>query len=239
MRLKAHIPVLLLFLATPLFLATSLKGQWREVQLDEGDMAVDLAEALTFKKYPTYPQYVEMMHHFAENYPEICRLDTFGTSSQGRLLLALKISDNVEQDEAEASFMYSSSMHGNELVGYPLMLRLIDYLLSGYGVDPEVDRLVDGLEIWINPLANPDGTYYPDNDLSVAGSIRETAEGVDMNREFPDPVAGEAVNDTSGRAQETRAMMALLQEHRFTMSANIHSGEEVVNYPWDHQETVH
>ncbi|MCP4310196.1 MAG: hypothetical protein GY790_02950, partial [Bacteroidetes bacterium] len=47
------------------------------------------------------------------------------------------------------------------------------------------------------------------------------------------------VNDTSGRAQETRAMMALLQEHRFTMSANIHSGEEVVNYPWDHQETVH
>jgi hypothetical protein len=28
-------------------------------------------------------------------------------------------------------------------------------------------------------------------------------------------------------------MMAFLREHRFTMSANIHSGSEVVNYPWD------
>lgn len=207
--------------------------------LDEGDMAADLSEALTFTKYPTYPQYLEMMQHFAENYPGICRVDTFGTSVEGRLLLAMKISDNVSTDEAEAAFLYTSSMHGNELVGYPMMLRLISYLLTGYGEDAEVDRLVDGLEIWINPLANPDGTYFPDNDFSVAQSIRGTADSTDMNREFPDVLAGEAVNDTSGRVMETKAMMAFLQEHRFTMSANIHSGAEVVNYPWDHTYDLH
>ena len=47
------------------------------------------------------------------------------------------------------------------------------------------------------------------------------------------------MNDTSGRAQETKAMMAFLQEHSFTMSANIHSGAEVVNYPWDHTYSLH
>jgi zinc carboxypeptidase/type IX secretion system substrate protein len=231
--LKALIAVLLIFLAS------SLGGQWEEVQLNDGDMAADLAEALTFTKYPTYPQYLEILLHFAESYPEICRVDTFGTSVEGRLLLAVKISDHVHQNEDEASFLYTSSMHGDELVGYPMMLRLISYLLSGYGEDTEVDLLVNNLEIWINPLANPDGTYYPDNDLSVAASVRETSDGTDMNREFPDILAGGAVNDTSGRARETRAMMAFLQERRFTMSANIHSGEEVVNYPWDHTYSLH
>lgn len=233
MRLKAHIPAILIFLS----LAAS--GQWQEVQLDDGDMAFDLAEALSFQKYPTYPQYVEMLEYFASSYPEICRLDTFGTTPQGRLLLAVKISDNPEADEAEASFFYTSSMHGNELAGYPMMLRLIGHLLLSYGTDSEITRLVDDLAIWINPLANPDGTYYPDNDLSVAGSVRTTANGTDINREFPDMLAGEAVNDTAGRAMETKAMMAFLQEHRFAMSANIHSGAEVVNYPWDHTYSLH
>ncbi len=233
MRQKTHILVLLLFLVS------SLHGQWREVQLDDGDMASDLAEALTFHKYPTYPQYVEMLQHFARTFPGICRVDTIGTTSQGRLLLAVKISDHVELEEAEAAFLYTSSIHGNELVGYPMMLRLIQTLLTGYGNDNEVTRLVDNLAIWINPLANPDGTYFPDDDLSVARSIRETSGMTDMNREFPDPAAGEMINDTSGRARETKAMMAFLQQHRFTMSANIHSGAEVVNYPWDHTDTLH
>lgn len=233
MRWKIHILVLLFFLAS------SLQAQWRDTHIDDGDMAADLAEALTFQKYPTYPQYVEMMQYFAQNYPEICRLDTFGVSSQGRLLLAMKISDSVEKEEAEAKFFYTSSMHGDELLGFPLMLRLISFLLTGYGEDDEVNQVVDGLAIWINPLANPDGTYYPDNDLSVVQARRETADGTDMNREFPDPLAGEMVNDTAGRALETKAMMAFLQEQHFTMSANIHSGAEVVNYPWDYQYELH
>ena len=104
----------------------ALNAQWQEVQFDDGDMALDLTEALTFQKYPTYDQYVEMMQHFAIQHPDICRLDTFGTSVEGRLLLALKISDNVEQDEPEAQFLYTSTIHGDELVGIVLMLRLAD-----------------------------------------------------------------------------------------------------------------
>lgn len=200
-------------------------------QFDQNDMAKDLAEALTFTKYPTYPQYVEMMQYFAENYPEICRVDTFGTSVEGRLLLAVKISDNVSLDEAEAAFLYTSSMHGNELMGYPMMLRLISYLLTGYGEDSEVDRLVDGLEIWINPLANPDGTFHG-GDHTVLDANRLNANGIDLNRNFPDISKAEPDNE-SARAKENQHMMRFLREQRFTLSANIHSGAEVVNYPWD------
>ncbi|MFH0755986.1 MAG: M14 family zinc carboxypeptidase [Bacteroidota bacterium] len=205
-------------------------------QFDQNDMAADLEKALTFTKYPTYGQYVEVMQHFAASYPEICRLDTFGTTEQGRLLLALKISDNVHEDEAEAGFFYTAAMHGDELAGYPLMLRLINHLLTGYGNDPGVSGLVDSLAIWINPLANPDGTYKG-GDHTVAGAIRENdppgnGPGYDLNRSFPD-ISRDEPDDTTGRPIENRFMMQFLQEHRFSLSANLHAGAEVVNYPWD------
>lgn len=221
-----------------LMLLAGLNAQWLEVQFADGDMALDLNEALTFQKYPTYDQYVEMMQHFATQNPAICKLDTFGTSVEGRLLLALKISDNVEQDEPEAQFLYTSTIHGDELVGFVLLLRLADTLLKGYGTDNELTELVDSLTIWINPLANPDGSYSKDNNTSLENSSRKNVEGVDLNRNYPDPSKGEQ-DDTTGRALENKYMMQFLKDHGFTLSANLHAGAEVVNYPWDYTYELH
>jgi len=213
--------------------------------LDLSDMAANLTEAMTFQKYPTYEQYDSMMHYFADTYPSICRVDTFGTSNQGRLLLALKISDHVALEEDEPAFLYTSTMHGDELVGYVLCLRLADFLLSNYGSDVEVDRIINDVELWINPLSNPDGTFYPDNDMTVQASIRTNVNdaydpkvGMDLNRDFPDPGKGEA-DDPAGREKETGHMMAFMKQIRPNLSANIHSGAEVVNYPWDHKSARH
>ena len=219
-------------------LTGSLKAQWKEVQFDDSDMALDLAEAKTYQKYPTYPQYVEMMQNFAADFPHICKLDTFGTSTQGRLLLALKISDHPLEEEAEANFLYTSTIHGDELLGFNLLLRLADTLLQGYGSDSEITGLVDSLAIWINPLANPDGSYMNDNNLSLKQAMRDNANGIDLNRSFPDPSKGEP-DDTTGREPENKAMMDFLWKHGIIMSANLHSGEEVVNYPWDYTFDLH
>lgn len=206
--------------------------------LDHSDMAANLAGALTFQKYPTYEQYDSMMHYFADTYPSICRIDTFGTSVEGRLLLALKISDNVEEEEDEPTFLYTSTMHGDELVGYVLCLRLADFLLSNYGPNEEVNRIINDVELWINPVSNPDGTYYPDNNSTVQASIRNNVNGVNLNRDFPDPKYGEP-DDATGRQPETQHMMAFMKQIRPNLSANIHSGAEVVNYPWDHKNPWH
>jgi len=221
-----------------LLMATSLNAQWQEVKFDDSDMALDLTEALSYQKYPTYDQYVKMMQGFAEQYPQICRLDTFGTSIEGRLLLALEISDHPGKDEAEASFLYTSTMHGDELLGFVLLLRLADFLLGAYGSDSEVKRLVDNLSIWINPMANPDGSYSADGNASLTHSTRYNTDGIDLNRNFPAPGLGET-DDTTGRALENRHMMSFLQKHLFSMSANLHGGAEVVNYPWDHTLNMH
>lgn len=197
-------------------------------------MANTVSQMAGWNRYPTYSVYVQMMQNFANNYPGLAVLDTIGYSQNQHLVLALKITDNPQIDEDEPAFFYSAQMHGDELIGQVLMLRLIDYLLSNYNTDPQVQELVNNIEIWINPLANPDGLYNgTDNDVSFA--TRYLYNWVDANRNFPAPTS--AHPDGEDYAQETLDMMQFMDEHHFNISSNIHSGAEVVSYPWDTWDT--
>ncbi len=194
-------------------------------------MADSIEELREWDSYPSYEQYVGVMYQFAAEYPDICIIENIGTSVQGREILFVKISDNVDSEEDEPEFLYTGQMHGNEVISFMNLLHLIDYLLENYGVDPLVTNLIDSLEIWINPLANPDGTYITGND-SIDGAIRFNANGVDLNRNFPDWMDGPHP-DGNDWQPENIAMMEFADMHTFVMGANLHSGAEVVNYPWD------
>lgn len=187
--------------------------------------------------YPTYQEYLDSMYSLADRYQGICQLYDIGSSVKGKKLLFLKISDKVTEDENEPGFMYSSSMHGDELTGYVLMLRLAEYLLENYQVDSAVTKLVDNLVIWINPLANPDGAYA-ESDTSVHGATRRNANGVDLNRNFPDPGTGEPSFGYEIQPENV-AMIDFIDSRHFHLSANIHGGEEVINYPWDTWQRRH
>ena len=192
---------------------------------------------LDWDVYPTYDAYVTMMNQFAANHPDICQLVDAGITVQGRHILFVKISDNVNVRETEPQFMFSSSMHGDEITGYVLMLRLIDTLLTSYGTDARLTNLINSDEIWINPLANPDGTYHGGNG-TVYGATRYNANGVDLNRNFPDPAAGPHP-DGHAWQPETITMKTLAENNHFILSANFHGGAEVVNYPWDTWSRLH
>lgn len=186
----------------------------------------------TWDAYPTYPQYVAKMQYYANTYPNLCTLENFGNTQNGRELLVLKISDNITTNEAEPEFFYTSSMHGNEIVGFPLMMRLIDYLLTNYGSDQEVTDLVNSTQIFINPLGNPDGAYQPGNNINtITAPTRANSSNQDLNRNYPDNIRGLHYDGTY--QNETLAFMAFEKQHNFVLSANLHGGTELVNYPFD------
>jgi hypothetical protein len=196
--------------------------------------------------YPSYEQYAALMQQLAAEHPGLCRLVDLGPGANTvapHRLWALVVSDNPGVAEDEPEVLLTSSMHGDETGGFVLLLRLAHHLLEGYGADPQITGLVDETEIWINPAANPDGTYFGGDD-SVAGAIRfyATPSGgnsfVDPNRNFPDPQAGDHPDNQSWWP-ETEAMMALAATQSFVLSANLHAGVEVVNYPWDTFERRH
>jgi len=192
----------------------------------------------TWDEYPTYSQYVAKLNYYATTYPALCSLETIGTTSTGRELLMLKISDNVTTNEAEPEFMYTSSMHGDEIAGYPLMIRLIDYLLTNYGSDTEVDNIVNSTVIYINPLANPDGAYRTAGNDIISNPRRGNANNQDLNRNFPDNVAGLHYSSIGNVYEiETESFMKFEQAHDIVLSANFHGGTELVNYPYDNAYT--
>ncbi|MEE4258891.1 MAG: M14 family zinc carboxypeptidase [Bacteroidales bacterium] len=200
---------------------------------------LDSDEALRNREwdyYPSYQAYLDIMEQFTIDYPDMCELINIGMTNEGRELLCLRINNDLE-DEADPEFLYTSSIHGDELTGYVVMLRLIEYLLENYGTDDQATFLVDNIDIWINPLANPDGTFAGGNN-SVYGATRGNAYGIDMNRNYPDPEDGDHPDGNAWQT-ETVHFMEFAEAHNFVMAANFHGGAEVVNYPWDTWYTRH
>lgn len=185
----------------------------------------------TWDAYPKYSEYVAKMQYYATTYPTLCSLQSIGTTQGGRDLWVLKITDNVTVNEGEPEFFYTSTMHGDELVGFPLMIRLIDYLLTNYGTDTEVTNLVNSTEIYINPNANPDGSYRLGNTDEISSPRRANDSGQDLNRNYPDNVQG--VHYEGVYEDETNAFMTFAESKNFVLSANFHGGTELVNYPYD------
>ena len=185
--------------------------------------------------YPTYDQYVSMMQGFPEEtvLGRSCSCIELGTLSSGRKLLGVRI--NNGDTDGKPKFLYSSTMHGDEVTGMILMLRLIDELCTS--TDDRIVNLVNNLDIFIFPNTNPDGTYYGGNN-TVNGARRYNANDVDINRNFPDFVNG-THPDGNRYQKETQWMMNLAQQYLFTMSANFHGGSEVMNYPWDCTYDLH
>ena len=181
--------------------------------------------------YPNWNEYLDIMNQFVSDYPELCELVSLGTSNEGRGIYCIHINNNLGVEQNEPEFLYTSSIHGDELAGYILTLRYIDYLLTNYNTDPEIKNLVDNIDIWINPLANPDGTFAGGNS-SVWGATRFNSQYVDLNRNYEDPQDGPHPDGNPWQT-ETLLFMDFAEQHDFVMSANMHGGAEVINYPWD------
>jgi len=175
------------------------------------------------RAWPTYAELQAELQAVAEAHPEIVRIHNLGNSVQGRGIWILKITDNPGVEENEPEFKYTSSIHGDEVVGMELCRRLIHLLVDNYGTDPRLTSLVDEAEIWICPMHNPDGF--------VNGS-RYNAHGVDLNRTFPDPV-DDPDDNPDGREPEVQHFMYFGYDHNFILSANYHGGALVMNIPWD------
>lgn len=178
---------------------------------------------LALADYPTHAQITEKLQALAAKYPSILKLGSIGKSVKGKDLWVMKISDNVSADEVEPEFKYISSMHGDEITGRELTVALIEDIAVNYGKNQAITDLVNNTEIFIMPSMNPDGSERKQ---------RGNANGVDLNRNFPD-ISNPNGNVLAGREIENQAVMKFQASRKFSLSANFHGGTIVANYPWD------
>lgn len=218
-------------------LSKSIRGQIQI--LDEKQWAAGGYNPITFELHPKdltthyegYHDHEALTLELAQlklAHSSIMKLESAGKSGQGRDLWYVKISDNAGLDEHEPKLFFHANMHGDEVVGRELMIYLIRELVSNYGRDPRITKLVNHAQIFIMPSHNPDGFHL---------RRRSNANGYDLNRDFPDQFTSPA-DSTQGRQIETAHMIRLADKHHFLYGINWHGGAVCINLPWDNMRNT-
>ena len=113
-----------------------------------------------YEGFHTYAEVGAATKAVADAHPTIASRFSIGKSHQGRELWAMKISDNVGADENEPEVLYDGGHHADEHMSVEMALRIMRWLVDGYGSNTRITNIVNGREIWIIFLVNPDGAEY-------------------------------------------------------------------------------
>jgi hypothetical protein len=160
-------------------------------------------------------------------YKQITTLYNIGKSVENRDLYVLKISNNYNTTKSKSSIMILGNIHGNETIGREICLFLINYLTFMYYKNNHVKKLVDNTNIYIMPSLNPDGFEFTKYGIWIPK--RNNANNIDLNRDFPD----QFIKSNHEMQPETKCIMDFYKKNKIHLSLTIHSGEIVVNYPFD------
>ena len=182
-------------------------------------------------KHHNYEQLTSFLHDWHQKFPRITRLYSVGQSIEKRELWVLEVTDNPGKHEpGEPEFKYVANMHGNEVVGRELLLELIKEFCLGYGKNKRYTSLIDNTRMHFMPSMNPDGYENATKNRGDWLQGRSNAHHVDLNRNFPD----QFLPDEIGPMQpETKAVANWIRKNNFVLSANLHGGSLVANYPYD------
>jgi murein tripeptide amidase MpaA len=181
-------------------------------------------------------------------YPQIARVREIGRSLEGRPIYGLKISDNPAIDENEPAVVFLGCHHAREWISVEVPLLLGRHLLENYSTDPWVRALVDGGEIWVVPLVNPDGLEYSIHVYRYWRKNRRANSdgsfGVDLNRNYgymwgtdnvgssPVPSSDVYRGTAAFSEPETNAVRRLVDGLDVRAVVSFHSYSQVILYPW-------
>ena len=174
----------------------------------------------------SFTPYAQMRADFmacAASNPSIVEYVVFGQSVQGRELFGLRISGNVTVEENEPELVFWGNIHGDEFASGEVVYDFAKHLCNNYGVLPEVTGWIDSAELWLIPLANPDGHEM---------GTRENANGIDLNRDLGFNWDGWGGSPSPYSQPESKAIREFLQTGNVTLSTTAHCSGDVIFYPW-------
>jgi hypothetical protein len=197
-------------------------------------------------RYHTYAELNDELHRLANEHPQIAQVSSIGKSVEGRDLWAIKISDNVAQDEPEAEVVFLGGHHAREWIAVDVPFLIAERLVTQYGQDTSITRLLNQSEIWIVPMVNPDGHQYAvTSDRLWRKNRRNNGDGtfgVDLNRNYSYEWGGPGSSgDTYSEIYrgpeafsepETRAVRDFLQTRETRALISYHNFSQLVLYPW-------
>jgi carboxypeptidase T len=191
-----------------------LRANTQRVATARARIAAGGAPLLNSGGYATIPGYqcfrsiagtYATMDDLAADHPGIVAIDDIGptwektqNAADGFEMEALRITNfsTIGADPERPKMVVFSSIHAREYSPAEVDTRFAEYLVNGYGSDPEATWLVDHNDFHVVLLANPDARvlaeqqiYQRKNMDTIKGPCGEEDEsyqpGIDLNRNFP------------------------------------------------------
>ena len=240
----------------------------------EEQLKENLGEVRDLYGYRNYDELLEDLQEIESQYPDICKLYDIGNTrgkeysmagnsyynDYNHEIWAMKVSDNVEEEEDEPSVSYMAEHHAREPISLEVNMYVLNHIISNYGSDPTITDEVNNKQIWFMPLVNPNGhkIVTDEVDLWWRKNIRDNNEngsinfgggdGVDPNRNYAWNWGGEGSSgDTYSETYrgpsafsepEIQAMRDMLGSHHFVTGITYHSYSELVLFPFGYANNI-
>jgi murein tripeptide amidase MpaA len=117
-----------------------------------------LAPELRFDRFYKYEELTQILNRWLEERPDLYALESIGQSYEGRDIWLCTLT-NFESGPAleKPALLIEANIHALEVTGTTAALHLIHRLLSRYGEDERVTRVLDTRAFYVVPRLNPDG----------------------------------------------------------------------------------
>ena len=162
------------------------------------DETKPLTVPLRFDHYYTYDQVVEALKLLHKTYPDLTKLNLIGKSEEGREIWEITINNPKTGEALDKPGVYvDGNIHGNEIQAGEVCLYFADFMLTNYGKNDRVTRLVDKNAYYVIPVVNVDGRYHFMADANTMHSNRGLRRPKDddhdgrVNEDFPDDLDGD------------------------------------------------
>lgn len=211
----------------------------------------------TMGAYKNLSEIYAYIDSVSSNHPTIIsEVVNIGMTANFRDMKAFKISDNPNIDEDEPEILYTACIHAREVITPEVLINFINHLIQNYGTDQEITDMVNGRELWLILMVNPDGYYYNEQtNPGGGGTWRKNRRyngdgtyGVDLNRNFgyewghDNSGSSPWTNDFTYRGPsafselETKHIRDFVFAHDFVISAFLHSYSNLLLWPWGYYQ---
>ncbi|PJA26423.1 MAG: hypothetical protein CO189_10825 [candidate division Zixibacteria bacterium CG_4_9_14_3_um_filter_46_8] len=213
---------------------------------------------LTMGGFRTYVECAAKLDSMVALYPTLTKKVNIGTTTNGNIVWAFKVSDNANLEEDEPEVLFTGLTHAREPIGMEICLDFANWLLTNYASNPTAQNIVNNRQVWIIPIVNPDGYLYNQQTNPNGGGMWRKnrrnngggSYGVDVNRNYtymwgydnngssPYPDDETYRGPSAGSEPENQRVMTFCQVHNFQMVLHYHSYGGLFIYPWGYSDIL-
>lgn len=139
---------------------------------------------ISWNKYRDYAEATRLLEDLQRTFPNLCRLQSLGTSFGGRQMWVLTVTNfQKEGGDKRTAMWIDGGIHANEIQAADVVLYTAWFLAESYGKNAFVTKLLDDRTFYLMPMMSPDSRDAHFHEPNTTHGPRSGQRPVDDDRD--------------------------------------------------------